>query len=83
MAFSHYTWDLYDYLVESGMQERTMAPKHVWFYDDGYALACFQVPYFDQNGIERNYAGGGQLYALISTEDGHIIHYGTAESVAP
>lgn len=75
---SHYVWDLYDYLVESGMQERLMAPKYVWCFKDDYIVIKFMNPCFDADGNEIAPQSGDAIYALVSEVDGHVIHYGRA-----
>ncbi len=72
---SHYVWELYDYLVESGSQNRMMAPKYVYSFKEDYIVIKFQIPSFDENGVESD-PSGDAVYALISAVDGHIIHYG-------
>lgn len=78
LSVSQYTWELYDYLVDSGMQDRLMVPKYVYHFTDDYLVIKFMKPSFDADGHEIAPMGSDAIYALVSAVDGHIIHYGRA-----
>ena len=74
----NYVEALYSYMLEAGTLEQGLVPKCVHRYLDAYLMIEFLTPVFDTDGNEITPEDADTVCALISAEDGHIIHFGRA-----